>query len=117
MSESLRIDSSFRGWSDGEDLFQRAARTHYRSGGDGCVAARGCGTLRGEREFSDKVGAALARDRKRRSKAARRKRFSAGQVRDADIGGDCRTADFGRPLRLLRKRRIRTSRSSLWRFL
>jgi hypothetical protein len=44
------------------------------------------------------VGAALARDRKRRSKAARRKRFSAGQVRDADIGGDCRTTrpDFGR---------------------
>src|SRR5215472_16869134 len=45
-----------------------------------------------------KVGAALARDRKRRSKAARRKRFSAGQVRDADVGGDCRTTrpDFGR---------------------
>lgn len=98
MSESLHIDSSFRGWGDGEGLFQRAARTRYRSGGDGGVAARGCGTVRREREFGDKMGAALARDWKRHRETARRKRFSAGQVRDTDFGGDCRTTrpDFGR---------------------
>jgi hypothetical protein len=98
MSESLHIDSSFRGWGDGQGLLQRAARTSYRSGGDGGVAARGRGTLRREREFGDKVGPALARDWKRHTEAARRKRFSAGQVRAADFGGDCRTTrpDFGR---------------------
>ena len=38
------------------------------------------------------VAAALAREQKRRAEAARRKRFSAGEVRHRDIGSGCRTA-------------------------
>src|ERR1700681_769657 len=62
-----------------------------RSSGDGSVAARGGRTFRGEREFGDKVGAALARKQERFAETPRREHFPPGGARGADTGSDCRT--------------------------
>ena len=85
----------------------------------GCIATRGGRTFRGERELGDQVAAALARKQKRRAEAARRKRFSAGGVRDRILALVAEQPDLTlvETVAALRKRRIKTSRSSLWRFL
>ena len=85
----------------------------------GASRREGGRTFRGERELGGKMGAALARQKERRAEAARRKHFSARKVRHRGVGSDCRTADLTlvETVAELRKRRIRTSRSSLWRFL
>src|SRR5262245_40034929 len=65
------------------------------------------------------MAAALARERQRRAEATRRKRFSTGRVRGGDTSSDCRTAGMilVEMVAELLPRRIRTSRSSLCRFL
>ena len=114
MSESLHIDSSFRGWGDGEGLFQRAARTRYRSGGDGGVAARGVSAssaIKWVQRWRE-TGSATAKPRG--GSVSPLDKF-ATQILAAIAEQPDRT--LVETVAVLRKRRIRTSRSSLWRFL
>src|SRR3954462_3088657 len=69
--------------------------------------------------FGDQVAAALAREQERRAEATRRKRFSAGKVRQPILALIAERPDLTlvETVAELRKRRIKTSRSSLWRFL
>jgi len=65
------------------------------------------------------VAAALVRGEERRAEAARRKRFAAGRVRGGDFALIAERSDLTllETVAELRKRRIKTSRSALWRFL
>jgi len=65
------------------------------------------------------VAAGVAREEERRAEAARRKHFSAGRVRTEILAliGEQPDLTLVETVATLRKRRIKTSRSSLWRFL
>src|SRR6202035_4762126 len=80
---------------------------------------RGSRAFRGQRGVGGKVAAALVSAEERRPEAARRERFAVGRVRGRDFGSDRPTAGLTlvETVAELRKRRIKTSRSSLWRFL
>ena len=86
--------------------------------GDWCVATRGSRAFRGQRGVGGKVAAAGI-SRGAPPEAARRERFAAGRVRGRDFDLTAQRPDLTlvETVAELRKRRIKTSRSSLWRFL
>src|SRR3977135_1352546 len=107
------------GQDDAEVLFWGLAGASDRGCGNGGFAARSGRAFRDQCEFVGQMAAALAGGRERGAKAAWRKCFSTGRGCGADIGAGCRAAGLTleETLAELRKQRIRTSRSSLWRFL
>jgi hypothetical protein len=118
MGESLCIDSPLRGLGMPKACSDELRETRNQ-GEDGRIAARGCRTFRRECEFGGQVVAALARQWESRCEAARRRRFSAGKVAAQILTLIAEEPDrtLVETVAVLRRERIRTSLSSLWRFL
>src|SRR6476620_7088422 len=106
------------GW-DAEGLFSRPAGARYHSCGDRCVATRGGGAFRGQRGVGGKMAAALVSAEERRPEAARREHSPLEEFSGEILDLIARQPDLTlvETVAELRKRRIKTSRSSLWRFL
>src|SRR3977135_1092699 len=107
------------GQDDAEVLFWGLAGASDRGCGNGGFAARSGRAFRDQCEFVGQMAAALAGGRERGAKAAWRKCFSPGKLAERLLALVPEQPDLTleETLAELRKQRIRTSRSSLWRFL
>ena len=121
MRESLRIDSPFMGAgmpkAYSRDLRERVITGWWRSVR---VATRGSRAFRGQRGVGGKVAAALVSAEERRPEAARGGPVSPLEefaVEILDLIAQRPDLTLVETVAELRKRRIKTSRSSLWRFL